>query len=126
MLTLFVQPDPLDLPAVVRTMYPAIGMGVQFLFANPEEQERVRLFVMNSFVQASSSVPQPATPAAAATSQEPHAKEFQELEQAVSNLRLWTATGELTEDQRLAVDQVVRSVRQQLTSTRKRIEEEEG
>lgn len=123
-LTVFIQPQTIEVPAIVRTTFPAIGMGVQFLFANTEQQERIKGLVASMFMQ-QAAVLSDASPAAATHAAEVHSGEMDDLSQLVLGLRDWAATSKLHEDQRLELEKIARSVRHQLIAVRKRIEEGE-
>ena len=123
LLLIFIQPQTLEVNAVVRTVFPSIGMGVQFLFASDAERERIKALILSMFSQPDMGGPDNATDAVAPTAAEVHCVEMNELVQLASSLRDWAATASLNEDQRLELEKIARSVRLQLVAARKRIED---
>ncbi len=118
-LTIFVQPQTIEVPCIVRTTFPAIGMGVQFLFSNTELPGRIHNLIASMFTEPS------AAPAnqSAARPPEVHSDEFNELSHLVTGLQEWAASSKLKEEQRMELEKIARSVRHQLIAARKRIED---
>ncbi len=144
--TFFLQPESLILPAIVRTSFPGMGIGLQFQFSSSVESSRLQRFLGEKFgnqraaasvtaALAGSPITAPGgTPAApvvpSRVAQVParplHTVQFPEmerLEEYIGATLAWAETSGLKEFDRRQLEELALSLRQELQGLRVEIEQ---
>lgn len=111
-LTMFLESDTLTMPAVVRTSFPGMGMGVSFQFASEDEAVILRRFLRQKFGELE---------AECERGEKTGFPALEKLSECVEQLRAWAAGTELEEDDRGAVEEFAFSLRQELQGLRAEI-----
>ncbi len=114
-LTMFLGPDPLVVPVVVRTSFAGIGMGVQFAFESQDQQVQLRCAIRQKFggTEEASSDPQDSEESPA----------LAKLAECVEQLRAWSKATAIEEADREELERLAHSLRRELQGIRAEINE---
>jgi hypothetical protein len=112
-LTLFSEPEHLTIPSIVRTSFPGMGMGIQFLFESEDQAVKLRRFVRQKFGGEEEApkavlVEYPA---------------LEKLSECVEQLRAWAGATELDEADREEMEDLAVSLRRELQGLRAELNE---
>lgn len=113
-LTLFLEGESLVAPAVVRTSFPNMGMGVQFEFQQEDQAVILRRYLREKFAGTVGS-----RPAEAVTGR---FRELEKLSECLEQLRVWTETAQLDASGREDVEEFAISVRREMQGLRAELE----
>lgn len=111
-LTMFLEPDQLVVPAIVRTSFPGMGMGVQFQFDTDEKKEKLREYIVRTFGPQEVSIGgfQGSLP------------ELQKLAQVIEELAAWIEKTPLAENEIVELEEVAAALRRQLVGLRSELD----
>ncbi len=107
-LTIFASDEQILVPAIVRTSFPGIGMGVEFAFANPDDAERINHVIREKL----------STPTPAAEPERTDLPALEKLSEALDQLRTWAAAAPLQKPERDQLEQFANSLRNDLIELR--------
>lgn len=111
-LTIFLEPDQLVVPAVVRTSFPGMGMGVQFQFDAEEKSEKLREYICRTFG------PQEVS-AGGFTGGLP---ELRKLAETIEEIAAWVQKTPLAENEIIELEEVAAALRRQLVGLRSELD----
>lgn len=112
-LILFTEPDHLTIPAEVRTAFPGMGMGVQFMFESADDAVKLRRYLRQKF-----GGPQPISSAPVAT-----LPALERLAECVEQLKAWAESTALEENDREEVETLAISIRHEILGLRAELSE---
>ncbi|ABF42486.1 type IV pilus assembly PilZ [Candidatus Koribacter versatilis Ellin345] len=105
-LTIFLDESML-IPALVRTSFPGIGMGIEFAFANADDAERLSRLIREKILAPSTVEPERTDLPA-----------LEKLAEALEQLRTWAAAATLQKSDRDQLEQFANSLRDDLIGLR--------
>ncbi len=112
-LTLFLDPENITLPVIVKTAFPGIGMGVQFAFESEDQRIRVRRYVRQRFGE----------PQGATGKNGSDLVALEKLGECVEQLRAWVKATALDAADREELERLAISLRRELQGLRAEMNE---
>lgn len=127
-ITLFLEPEHLVLPAVVRTSFAGMGCGLQFLFATPEQKEQLIGFLQVQFGghEKPKSIAAVETPVVVAMPAARNAfPELERLQRLLAETLGWAERVKLSPRESEQMEELAQSFRRQLQGLKAEVEEKQ-